>query len=305
MLSRYFILIPTAGLLSVVIWVGLTSGVSANSNVLLDSKGRPLPSDFGALLEQLGQSSDQGRKILGLTGSSSPVSVRSASENNQKKRVVKKPEPKTPTSRNTELARRLYDALKVGDTARAKWLLRSGAGNAYVTAENDTSLHLAVRRGWASVVRVLLEREREPDLEQKFPGNINLLHRASVKGAYDIAKMLVEAGMDPGETTIKGWTNLHLAARYGHMHMVRYYVSLGLDPDARNSEGNTAYWLANHLRHYQVAGYLSSRTHVSSYQLFGQGKGTKKNRKRKKRKKSKKGVARGFSPAQLEALKNL
>ena len=179
---------------------------------------------------------------------------------------------------NVELARRLYDALDVGDAARVKWMLQSGAGNVYETETNDTSLRLAIRKGWASVVRVLLERD--PNLEHELPGKVNLLHEASVKGAYDIAKMLVAAGLDPEAKTSKNWTNLHLAARYGHVDVIRYYLSLGLDPDDRNSEGNTAHWLASHLRHYQAAGYLSSRTNASSYQIFDDGKGKKSSKKR-------------------------
>ncbi|PWQ93065.1 hypothetical protein DKW60_18450 [Leucothrix pacifica] len=321
MLSRYFSFTPSAKLasLSIVVVIGLLPVANANSNVLLDSTGKPLPSDFGALLEQLGQSSDSNkRKILGLDPApaavSAPPSVQTlptpspstkapeaAADEESVVAEEEKPveKPKNPAFYNPELARRLYNALDVGDAARTKWLLKSGAGNVYVTDTKDTSLRLAIRKRWASVVRVLLERD--PDLEQKLPGNVNLLHDASVQGAYDIAKMLIEAGLDPEEKTAKNWTNLHLAARYGHVDMVRYYLSLGLDPDARNSEGNTAHWLASHLKHYQVAGYLSSRTNVTSHQIFDNGK-SKSSKKSKRKKKS---ISQAFSPAQLEALKNL
>lgn len=321
MLSRYFSFMPSVGLasLSMVVVIGLTPVANANSNVLLDSTGKPLPSDFGALLEQLDQSSDEKkRRILGLSTTvkseaptpevikvaPTPVPAAKKAEVEAEEEVVAEEEkavekPKNPAFYNTELARRLYDALDVGDAARTKWLLQSGAGNVYTTEKKDTSLRLAIRKRWASVVRVLLERD--PDIEQKLPGNVNLLHDASVQGAYDIAKMLIEEGLDPEEKTAKNWTNLHLAARYGHVDMVRYYLSLGLDPDARNSEGNTAHWLASHLRHYQVAGYLSSRTSVTSHQIFDDGK-TKSGKKRKKAKKS---MSQAFSPAQIEALKNL
>ena len=303
-----------------VVVIGLLPVANANSNVLLDSTGKPLPSDFGALLEQLGQSSDdKKRKILGFDSpvktvsevpavvEVAPIPVSVEKESEAEEVVVAEEEkpaekPKNPAFYNPELARRLYDALDVGDAARTKWLLQSGAGNVYTTEKKDTSLRLAIRKRWASVVRVLLERD--PDLEQKLPGNVNLLHDASVQGAYDIAKMLIEAGIDPEEKTTKNWTNLHLAARYGHVDMVRYYLSLGLDPDARNSEGNTAHWLASHLRHYQVAGYLSSRTNVTSHQIFDGGE-SKSSKKSKKRKRTTKSASQAFSPAQLEALKNL
>lgn len=313
MLSRYFSFKPSASFvsLSLVTAIGFAPVVGfANSNVLLDSTGKPLPNDFGALIELLDQSSDQKRKILGYSTPSSssaskPLVVSSKNSDKEKiqieaaEKTLEK--PKNPAFYNTALARRLYDALDVGDTAKIKQLLGYGAGNAYVSAEKNTSLRLAVRKRWASVVRVLLERD--PDLEQKLSGNVNLLHEASVQGAYDIAKMLIEVGVDPEEKTSKNWTNLHLAARYGHVDMVRYYLSLGLDPNSRNSEGNTAHWLANHLKHYQVAGYLSSRTNATSHEIFDNGKPGKKSRK--KRSRSKRTITQAFSPAQLEALKNL
>lgn len=322
MLLRYLSFMPSAKLvvLPMVAAIGFLPVANANNTVLIDSTGKPLPSDFGALLEQLGQLPDnKKRKILGLesdlkTTSSTPKVVEVAPTpisvekmHGAEKRVETESEkpaakPRNPAFYNPELARRLYDALDVGDAARTKWLLQSGAGNVYTTDKNDTSLRLAIRKRWASVVRVLLERD--PDLEQKLPGNVNLLHDASAQGAYDIAKMLIEAGIDPQEKTAKNWTNLHLAARYGHVDMVRYYLSLGLDPDARNSEGNTAHWLASHLRHYQVAGYLSSRTNVTSHQIFDDRK-SGSGKTSKKRKRSRISPSQAFSPAQLEALRNL
>lgn len=322
MLSRYFSFIPAAVFvsLSMVLVVGPVPLANAN-NIMLDSKGRPLPGDFGDLLQQLNQSGDERkRKILGLSStvgpsqsteatnispeSSLPVREKNQTESSEVDEGLGKAEKaKNPAFYNPELARRLYDALEIGDAARTKWLLQSGAGNVYINEKKDTSLRLAIRKRWASVVRVLLERD--PDLDQELPGGVNLLHEASVQGAYDIAKMLIEAGLDPEEKTAKNWTNLHLAARYGHVDMVRYYLSLGLDPNARNSEGNTAHWLASHLRHYQAAGYLSSRTNVVSHQIFDSGQGSKKGKRKKTSRKSKKSLSQVFSPAQLEALSNL
>lgn len=323
MLSRYFgrLHITTMALV-----VTLAVSMPAHSSTLLDTNGKPLPDDFGALLQQLSETGGDKQKVLGLISVEKTVlpkdetvedviekpaveSVKSSTEEDTtdaekdtvdaEKDVAEVVVPKkNPAFQNVELAGRLYDALKVGDAPRVKWMLQSGAGNVYVTEDNDTSLRLAIRKGWASVVRVLLERD--PDLEHKLPGEVNLLHEASVKGAYDIAKMLVAAGLDPEAKTTKNWTNLHLAARYGHVDLIRYYLSLGLDPDARNSEGNTAHWLASHLRHYQAAGYLSSRTNVSSYQIFNDKDGKKISKK--KREEKRKAAAVEFTPAQLRAI---
>ena len=322
MLSRNF---SRLYLKPLVLVTTLAVSVSAHGSALLDTNGKPLPEDFGALIQLLSESDEAKTKVLGLSTEDAETAEPSKNKKNAEKDIEVKPsknkakpvessvEENTDESKestveaeapkknsafhNVELARRLYDALDVGDAARVKWMLQSGAGNVYETETNDTSLRLAIRKGWASVVRVLLERE--PNLEHELPGQVNLLHEASVKGAYDIAKMLVAAGVDPEAKTSKNWTNLHLAARYGHVDVIRYYLSLGLDPDDRNSEGNTAHWLASHLRHYQAAGYLSSRTNASSYQIFDDGKGKKGSKKKRARKRK---AALEFTPAQLEAI---
>ena len=326
MLSRNF---SSLHIKPIALMVALAFSVSASGNTLLDTNGKPLPDDFGALIELLNGSDDAKRKVLGLStekAEAAPVEtkkvvkeekitkpskdVAKSVESNEaesaesEEPVVAVPK-KNPAHYNVDLARRLYDALDVGDAARVKWMLQSGAGNVYVAPDGDTSLRLAIRKGWASVVRVLLERE--PNLEHELDGKVNLLHEASVKGSYDIALMLVAEGLDPEAKTTKNWTNLHLAARYGHVDLIRYYLSLGLDPDARNSEGNTAHWLATHLKHYQAAGYLSSRTNASSYQIF-EGKDGKKMTKKKRAarlkaaKKAAQKAAPVFTPAQLQAI---
>jgi len=298
MVSRYF---NHFDLTPVAVVVSLVISFSAQGSTLPVTDGEPLSDDFSALMQLLNDTDAEQQRQLGLNNK--PVSgvSKSADKTSTLKKPDDTPEPeaapkKNPAFYNVDLARKLYDALDVGDAQRVKWMLQSGAGNVYVSDSGDTSLRLAVRKGWASVVRVLLERE--PDLEQKQPGKVNLLHEASVKGAYDIAKMLIAAGLDPEVKTEKNWSNLHLAARYGRVEMVRYYLGLGLDPDARNSEGNTAYWLANHARHYQAAGYLSSRTNASSYEMFN---GKKSKKKRKSTRKGRKATP-SFTPAQLKAI---
>ena len=312
MLSRYFSRLDLTPMTFLMVTFAVATPVHASA--LLDTNGEPLPDDFGALIQLLSESDKaKQQKVLGLSAEKAkPVADESTDKKEKIKKVSKDSskksddagqeeiEPKkVPAFQDVELAKKLYDALDVGDAQRVKWMLQSGAGNVYVAEDNDTSLRLAIRKGWASVVRVLLERG--PDLEHELPGKVNLLHEASVKGAYDIAKMLVAAGMDSEVKTSKNWSNLHLSARYGHVDMVRYYLSLGLDPDDRNSEGNTAYWLASHARHYQAAGYLKSRTNASSYEIFGDGKGKKGKKKSNKGRKTVR-KAPEFTPAQLQAI---
>ena len=313
MLSRYFSFVSVVGLAPITMFVtmGISASAYANSNVLLDTSGNPLPNDFGALIELLDSASaEQKRKLLGANAVSAPPVVAQEPVAAVRSTVapvapaVVEPEvteqQKNPAFYNPELARRLYDALDVGDATRAKWLLDSGAGNKYVTDKNDTSLRLAIRKRWASVVLVLLERD--PDLGQMDVDKVSLLHEASARGAYDIAKMLIDAGLDPKAKTAKNWTNLHLAARFGHADMVRYYLQLGLDPNARNSEGNTAHWLAMHLRHYQAAAYLAPHTSATSHQSFGDDD---KPKSRSNNPSQSSRPARGFSPAELEMLRSI
>ena len=262
--------------LLLMIWPGQSA---ANNHVLLDARGNPLPDDFVQLMQLLSQP-------VNVTKQASPADDKAAAADEvavEDPEVVKR--RANPEFYNPRLARALYEALEVGDAGRTKMLLSRGAGNAYTATGGDTSLRLAIRKRWAAVVRVLLDRD--PDVQQALPGNITLLHEASARGAYDIAKMLVAAGLDPLVKTDKNWTLLHLAARYGHAEMIRFLLRLGVDPDARNSEGNTAHWLAMHLQHFHTAGYLVSVTTADSYEIFDDGSGKKKSKKQRDRERKK------------------
>jgi ankyrin repeat protein len=66
------------------------------------------------------------------------------------------------------------------------------------------------------------------------------LYAAAKKGHTECARLLVEAGADPGYHDREGMTPLHVAAIWGRTAIIRLLVELGAEVDVRDFKGNTA-----------------------------------------------------------------
>jgi len=153
-------------------------------------------------------------------------------------------------------------------------LLRGADANALRMGEG--ALHLAVRKGHAEILALLLQSEARKHIHQQTSTQkMTPLHIAVMTGQHVAAEMLLEAGAFPdtqnaqGETPVfmaarkddakmirllaeKGhadlrqanpWpflqTALHVAALGGRINAARELVRLGADPLAKDSEGRT------------------------------------------------------------------
>ena len=257
------------GALLILSGIVLSSSANAKQTALLDANGQPLSDEVLMLLS---------------SGSDTFKSSKNSKKIDDKqdvKALPKKPKRNKPAS-NPVLEIELLDALKAGKTQRAKQLLKVGTSPTYKNLNGETPLGIAVSRGWASMVILLIDNGA--DINEKGAQGITLLHIASANGLIDVAKVLVKHGLKPGQKTDKNWTPLHVAARYGHWQLVQYFLSVGVDPDIRNSDGKTALGLARHLKHQGIIKILARVTTVRSLDF---AKVKKSKNKRKKRLKSK------------------
>lgn len=68
-----------------------------------------------------------------------------------------------------------------------------------------------------------------------------------------MASVLLDNGADLTATTKKGFTPLHLAAKYGHLNVARLLLQRDAPADAQGKNGVTPLHVAAHYDHQPVA----------------------------------------------------
>jgi len=110
----------------------------------------------------------------------------------------------------------------------------------YISPEDDTLLHYAVRFRKRKVVEYLVNRKillsRKGGLLYGTP-----LQEAIYYGYLGIASYLIDAGTLLNIQDINGDTALHLAARNGYLDIVKQLIENGASKSIVNNEGHTPY----------------------------------------------------------------
>ncbi|KAN0142132.1 Ankyrin repeat-containing domain protein [Lactarius tabidus] len=111
------------------------------------------------------------------------------------------------------------------------------------TTDKWTLLHVAAFRGRLEIVRMLLDRDANPDVQTK--GRETPLHLIS-RGEYDseehgvgIVRLLLEHGVDIHAQDKDHDTALHSAAFSGRLEITRLLLGHGADPNVGNDHGST------------------------------------------------------------------
>jgi ankyrin repeat protein len=144
---------------------------------------------------------------------------------------------------------RLADAVKAGNRAAVRELLKTPAGAADVNArevDGTTPLHWAARAGDAEVVRLLLRAGADANAANRY--GVTPLSLAAISGNSSVIEMLLMSGADPNTSSREGQTTLMTAARTGNPDAVRVLLDHGADPNASEQWlGETALmWAAAH-----------------------------------------------------------
>src|SRR6185503_11045862 len=106
----------------------------------------------------------------------------------------------------------LLDAVKKGDVAAVRSLLREGADPNSASGDGLTPLHVAAQEGNTQIARMLINAKASVGARTRI-GGYTPLHLAAGGAHTDIVNALLAAGADPAAvTTTSGVTPLHLAA---------------------------------------------------------------------------------------------
>ena len=140
----------------------------------------------------------------------------------------------------TETAgRRLVEAVKAGDTAAVRALLRQGTDVDARTADGATALHWAAHRDDLEAADLLIRAGAHVEATNRY--GVAPLALACLNGHAAMVEALLTAGADPNASQPGGETALMTAARTGRVEAVGVLLARGADPNAReHSKGQTA-----------------------------------------------------------------
>ena len=160
--------------------------------------------------------------------------------------------------RRQRARRRFFQSVLEDDDRGVLEGIEAGAPLNQVNTDGETPLLVAAKRGFARIVRILLDAGAHIDT-RKAPLFATALYWAVARGHTDIALLLIERGADvrvASKFVLFKPTALHLAAFNGHDAVVRELLKAGADKQARDSKGKTAADWARRCGHLAMAEVL-------------------------------------------------
>jgi ankyrin repeat protein len=142
----------------------------------------------------------------------------------------------------------LMKCLKVHKKKAAVWLIESGIDLTVVNHDGESTFNLALKYGNKEIVSMILEKEPSIDINKKDSDNRTILQNMVVQGKKEIAKVLIEKGIDINNTDNHGRNVIYDALSYGDESFIAYISKVdGLNLDIVDENGN------NILLHSEVA----------------------------------------------------
>ncbi len=107
--------------------------------------------------------------------------------------------------------------------------------NIKLNSSDDTLLHIACKKDFTGIVKLLIENPIEKANLEATSGleKMTTLHFACEKGNLEMAKLLIQSGANIEATTTAGLTPLHIAAKNLDLNLVEYLME-----DKKDLEGN-------------------------------------------------------------------
>lgn len=148
-----------------------------------------------------------------------------------------------------------WDTVEAGDAARLRSLLDGDPACAHrVDAEGDSLLHTAAARGHVEIARMLIEAG--VDVDRAGLAGRTPLSFAAREGHADMVRFLLDHGADTSARGPWGFTPLLLAVQRNREDVVEILLDRGACPDLRDRRGDTALVAALRRGRLEVAGSL-------------------------------------------------
>ena len=122
-------------------------------------------------------------------------------------------------------------------------LLKTGADANLQDENNLTPLHVALRKKWLELARILLEHGANPNaMDDRGQSALQLLLKPTnydPTSHDDLIELLLECGANVNAQDEKGVTPLHLASRMGWFTIGQKLLDHGGNPNVQDSQGQT------------------------------------------------------------------
>jgi ankyrin repeat protein len=163
----------------------------------------------------------------------------------------------------------LIDAIKSGNVANVRALLKQRVDVNAVTPDGTTALHWAVETNASEVARLLIAAGAKANAANRY--GVTPLTLAATKGNAVLVEALLEAGANPNVTVGEGETILMTAARTGSVETIKALVAHGADVNAAEQwQGQTALMYAameNHAGAVKLLVELGANVNARSKRL--------------------------------------
>lgn len=165
--------------------------------------------------------------------------------------------PQTPirTAQIRDSSQGLLNAVSSGDLDRVEAILDDGA-SANARDRNGSALTIAAERGDLSMVRLLVERGANPDVENA--SGYTALARAVESGNSDMTRILIRAGASPNLAPESGILPLARAIESGNLEIARLLLEGEAIPNVETGSGTPALYRAVEAGNREMVGLLLS-----------------------------------------------
>lgn len=139
----------------------------------------------------------------------------------------------------------IFEAACLGDVETVdKELTRNPEMLNYFSPDGFTLLGFASFFGHLHLVKILLEKGADPNIQSNNNLNVAPIHSACSGSNYEIAELLIHRGANVNARQLQGYTPLHTAAHNGNTELAKLLLKNGADQNATTDDGKTPYSIA-------------------------------------------------------------
>lgn len=153
----------------------------------------------------------------------------------------------------------LMQAVNANNAGKVRDLIAQGVNINEYDSAGDAPLVMAAYKGYAEIVRLLLEAGA--DVTVVDPGmKATALHAASYAGRTEAAKLLVQYHIDiDKQGPYNGYTALHDAIWQNNVDVARVLIDAGANLHLKNHEGQTPLDFAKAKHHNEIAKMIEEK----------------------------------------------